>query len=102
MDSRAKRMLQAAQHTSDWKYPNKYQTLYNNEIINGKIIQTLSQEISSTRKRLHYKNKFKEKYDNILWESFTFACQNGNPKKGILKMIHNIAPTQCYVAQNII
>jgi hypothetical protein len=44
--------------------------------------------------RFHCKNKFKEKYDNILWESFTFACQNGNPKKGILKMIHNIAPTQ--------
>jgi hypothetical protein len=43
---------------------------------------------------LHYKEKFKEKYDNILWESFIFACQNGNPKKGVLKRIHNIAPTQ--------
>jgi hypothetical protein len=43
---------------------------------------------------LHYKEKFKEKYDSILWESFIFACQNGNPKRGILKMIHNIAPTQ--------
>jgi hypothetical protein len=44
--------------------------------------------------RLHYKNKSKEKYDNILWESFIFECQNGNQKKGIFKMIHNMAPTQ--------
>jgi hypothetical protein len=29
---------------------------------------------------LHYKNKFK-KYNDILWESFIFACQNGNAKK---------------------
>jgi ribonuclease HI len=41
-----------------------------------------------------HQNKFKENYDNILWDSFTFACQNYNPKKGVLKMIHNIAPTQ--------
>jgi galactose-1-phosphate uridylyltransferase len=43
---------------------------------------------------LHYKERFKEKYDSILWQSFIFACQNGNPKKEILKMIHNIAPNQ--------
>jgi hypothetical protein len=44
--------------------------------------------------RLHYKENLKEKYDSIPWESFIFKCQNGNPKKGILKMIDNIAPTQ--------
>jgi hypothetical protein len=94
MDSRAKRMQQEVQHTSDWTHQNKYQILYNNETINGKIIKSLQQDIGSTLLRLHYRNKFKEKYDNILWESFTFACQNGNPKKGVLKMIHTIAPTQ--------
>jgi hypothetical protein len=60
MDSRAERMQQEAQQTSDWIHRNKYQILYNNETINGKIIQTLRQEISSTRMRLHYKNKFKK------------------------------------------
>jgi hypothetical protein len=30
----------------------------------------------------------------IKTNSKTFACQNYNPKKGVLKMIHNIAPTQ--------
>jgi hypothetical protein len=94
MDSRAKRIQQVVQHTPDWTHQNKYQILYNNEIINGKIIKSLRQEIGSTRLRLHYKNKFKENYDNILWDSFTFTCQNYNPKKGVLKMIHNIAPTQ--------
>jgi hypothetical protein len=94
MDSRAKRMQQVAQHIPDWTHQNKYQILYNNETINGKIINSLQQEIGSTRLRLHYKNKLKENYENILWDSFNFACQNYNPKKGVLKMIHNIAPTQ--------
>jgi hypothetical protein len=76
MDSRAKRMQQVAQHIPEWTHQNKYQILYNNETINGKIIKSLWQEIGSTRLRLHYKNKFKENYDNILWDSFTFACQN--------------------------
>jgi hypothetical protein len=94
MDSRAKRMQQVVQHTPDWTHQNKYQILYNNETVNGKIINSLRQEIGSTRLRLHYKNKFKENYDNILWDSSIFACQNYNPKKGVLKMIHIIAPTQ--------
>jgi hypothetical protein len=94
MDSRAKRMQQVVQHTPDWTHQNKYQILYNNETINGKIIKSLWQKIGSTRLCLHYKNKFKENYDNILWDSFIFACQNHYPKKGVLKMIHNIAPTQ--------
>jgi hypothetical protein len=70
-------------------HQNKYQILYNNETINGKIIKPLWQENGRTRLRVNYKNKFKG-----LWDSFTFACQNYNPKKGVLKMIHNIAPTQ--------
>jgi hypothetical protein len=94
MDSRAKRMQQVVQHTTNWTHQNKYQILYNNETINGKIIKSLRQEIGSTRLRSHYKNKIKKNYDNILWDSFIFACQNHNPKKGVLKMIHNIAPTQ--------
>jgi hypothetical protein len=94
MDYRAKRMQQVTQHIPDWTHQNKYQILYNNETINGKFIKSLWQEIGSTRLQVHYKNKFKENYDNILWDSFTFACQNYNPKKGVLKMIHNIAPTQ--------
>jgi hypothetical protein len=94
MDARAKRMQQDVQQIPDWIRQNKYKILYNNETINGKIIKTFWQEISSTRMSLYYKHKFKEKYDNILWEPFIFAWQNGNTKKGILKMIHNIAPTQ--------
>jgi hypothetical protein len=39
MDSRAKRMQQVVQHTPDWTHQNKYQILYNNEIINRKIIK---------------------------------------------------------------
>jgi hypothetical protein len=46
---RAKRMQQVVQHTTDWTHQNKYQILYNNEIINGKIIKSLWQEIGSTR-----------------------------------------------------
>jgi hypothetical protein len=94
MDTRAKRMQQEVQHKYDWTHQNKYQIIYNNETINGNMNKSLRQKIGSTQFRLHYRNKFKEKYGNILWESFTFACQNGNHKKGVLKMIHNIAPTQ--------
>jgi hypothetical protein len=49
MDSRAKRMQQVVQQTTDWAHQNKYQILYNNETINGKIIKSLRQEIGSTR-----------------------------------------------------
>jgi hypothetical protein len=94
MDFIAKRMQLDVQHIPDWIHQNKYRIPYNNETINEKIIKTLWQEISCARMHLYYKHKFKGKYDNILWESFIFACQNGNPKKGILKMIHNIAPSQ--------
>jgi hypothetical protein len=75
-------------------YQNKYQILYNNETISGKIIKTQWQEIRNTIMHLYHKHKFNKKYGNILWKSFIFACKNANPKKGILKMVHNIAPTQ--------
>jgi hypothetical protein len=87
-------MQQVVQHTSNLIHQNKYQILNNNETINRDITNSFWQEIGSTRMGLHYKNKFKEKYDNILWESLIIACQNSNTRKGVLKMIHNVAPAQ--------
>jgi hypothetical protein len=57
VDSRAKRMQQEVQHTSDCTHQNKYQIQYNNETINGKIIKSLRQEIGSTRLSLYYRKK---------------------------------------------
>jgi hypothetical protein len=91
MDSRAKRMQQVIQDTPNW---------INQTII--KFYTTMRQSMerlsSHSGKKLAahncvyiIKTKFKEKYDNILWESLIFARQNGNPKKGVIKMIQNIA-----------
>jgi hypothetical protein len=68
--------------------------MLNNERITGSFVKEMRKILSQSRLKHFYKQKWQKGYRIILWDPFIKAIKRRKPGRVILKMIHNLTPTQ--------
>jgi zinc-binding in reverse transcriptase len=63
------------------------------------IIELMRHTIQKRLIQSHYREKFGESYSHILWDVFQSAIKKSNITPAILKMVHNICPTQLHMVK---
>jgi hypothetical protein len=64
--------------------------------ITGNIIKELRQSIQQQIIQEHYQHIFGEAYPHIVWEVLQLTIKKSHFTPSLLKMVHNICPTQAY------
>jgi ribonuclease HI len=92
MDMRAKKAqtttLPLPEHNLD------FTVTLNNERITGSFVKEMRKILSQGRLKQFYKRKWQKDFQTIMWDPFFNAIKSKKPGRVIIKMIHNLTPTQ--------
>jgi hypothetical protein len=95
MDMRAKKAqtttLPLPEHNLD------FTVTLNNERITGSFVKEMRKILSQGRLKQFYKRKWQKDFQTIIWDPFFNAIKSKKPGRVIIKMIHNLTPTQQFM-----
>jgi hypothetical protein len=95
MDMRAKKAqtttLPLPEHNLD------FAITLNNEIITGSFVKEMRKILSQDRLKQFYEKKWQKDHKTIMWDLLFKAIKSKKPVRVIIKMIHNLTPTQQFM-----